>query len=448
MENRLTDISEVRYARSTGDIDIAYQVIGHGPIDLVFVSGFISHLDLNWEFPWYNWPPIFDGIARVIMFDKRGTGLSDRSLGFGSLAERMDDVRAVMDAADVPRAVLWGVSEGCPMSILFAATYPDRVTHLIVYGGLARMRWAPDHPFGVNDEVIEPMAEFLAKNWGTGNVFPLFVQHAPDPDAVRSALARFERSSCTPRMVAEIMRHNLDIDIRSLLGAISVPTLVMHNLHDPLVPVEQGRYLGKHIPGARYIEGPGDFHASWLPEDTLWILDAIFDFLGAPQPKSESDRVLATVLFTDIVSSTERTASLGDHRWRELLDNHDRIARNAVERHQGRLVNTTGDGLIATFDGPARGIHCAETIRKSVDGLGIQIRAGLHTGEVERRGDDITGIGVVIARRICDLATNGELLASRTVKDLVTGSGIPFAERGAHSLKGVPDEWQLFAVGG
>jgi class 3 adenylate cyclase len=442
----VTEISEVRYARSADDIDIAYQVVGRGPIDLVFVSGFISHLDLNWEFPWYNWPPALDGIARVILFDKRGTGLSDRSLGFGSLADRMDDVRTVMDAAGVQRAVLYGVSEGAPMSLLFAATYPDRVSHLIVYAGIARMRWAPDYTFGIKDEIIPVMLEFFEKTWGTGNVFSLFVQHPPDPEAARKALARFERNACTPKMVLEIMHSNLDIDIRSLLSAISVPTLVMHNVNDPTVPVDQGRYLGAHIPGARYVEGPGDCHGSWRPEDVRWTLDAMFEFLGAARPEQEPDRVLATVLFTDIVHSTETTASLGDHRWREVLDRHDQIAKAEVERHQGRLVNTTGDGLVATFDGPARGIRCAETIRRSVDSLGIDIRAGLHTGEVELRGTDITGLGVVIARRICDLASDGELLASRTVKDLVTGSGITFADRGAHSLKGVPDDWQLYAV--
>jgi pimeloyl-ACP methyl ester carboxylesterase/class 3 adenylate cyclase len=435
----MADISPVRYARAADGIDIAYQTVGHGPIDLVFVSGFTSHLDLNWEFPWYNWPPQLDGFARVILFDKRGTGLSDRSLGFGSIADRSDDIRTVMDAVGSDKAVLWGVSEGGPMTILFAATYPQRVSSLIVYGSFAAF------PEGAR-ETFAPVVEWMQENWGTGKAFGLIAQHAPDPVEAERLLARFERSACTRQMLGEILRRNFEIDIRSILPTITVPTLVLHNVHDPLVPFEYGRYLADNIPGAKFVEGPGNFHASWIESDMDWARAAIYEFVGAPRPEQEPDRVLATVLFTDIVHSTERTASLGDHRWREMLDRHDAVARTEVARYHGQLVNTTGDGVVATFDGPARGIRCAETIRKAVDGLGLEIRAGLHTGEVELRGEDITGLGVVIARRICDLASDGELLASRTVKDLVTGSGIAFADRGAHTLKGVPDEWQLYSV--
>jgi pimeloyl-ACP methyl ester carboxylesterase/class 3 adenylate cyclase len=439
-EGKMADISEVRYARAADGIDIAYQTVGHGPIDLVFVSGFTSHLDLNWDFPWYNWPPQFDGFARVILFDKRGTGLSDRSLGFGSLADRSDDVRTVMDACGSEKAVLWGVSEGGPMTLLFAATYPQRVSSLIIYGSFAAL--SPDTP----PENFTPIIEWMQENWGTGKAFGLVAQNAPNTEEAERLLARFERSACTRQMMGEILRRNMEIDVRSILPTISVPTLVLHNVHDPLVPFEHGRYLAEHIPGAKFVEGPGYFHASWIPSDMDWARAAISEFVGAPRPEQEPDRVLATVLFTDIVHSTERTATMGDHRWREVLDRHDLVAKAEVARHQGHLVNTTGDGVVATFDGPARGIRCAETIRKTVDGFGIGIRAGLHTGEVEMRGTDITGLGVVIARRICDLASDGELLASRTVKDLVTGSGIGFADRGAHALKGVPDEWQLYAV--
>lgn len=442
----MTEISVVRYARS-GDIDIAYEVIGEGQMDLVFVSGFISHLDLNWEFPWFNRLFLMDGFARVVAFDKRGTGLSDRSLGFGSIAERTDDIRAVMDAAGIERAALWGVSEGGPLSLLFAATYPDRVSHLLIYGSGARFTWAPDYPIGFQPDQAELILEFMRENWGTGRVYGMFVQHPPDPELATRMLARFERNACTPQMVAEIMRSNGEIDIRSILPTISVPTLVLHNARDPLVSVQHGRYLAEHIPGARYIEGNGDFHGSWREEDMLWVRTAIAEFLGRPQNEPTTlNRVLATVLFTDIVHSTERTAALGDYEWRGVMDRHDRIARGEVERFRGRLVNTTGDGLLATFDSPARGLQCAEAIQKGIGSLGIDIRAGLHTGEVELRGSDITGLGVVIARRICDLAGDGELLTSRTVKDLVTGSGINFAGRGNHSLKGVPDEWQLYAV--
>lgn len=443
----MTEISEVRYTRSADGIDIAYQTVGRGPIDLVFVSGFISHLDLNWEFPWYNWPPQFDGFARVIMFDKRGTGLSDRSLGFGSLADRSDDIRAVMDAAQSERAVLWGVSEGGPLSILFAAMHPDRVSQLVLYGCGARFLSAPDYPYGFKKEDVEPLLKWMVDSWGTGDVFALFVQNPTDPAEARRALARFERNACTPQMVREILQSNLDIDIRHVLPTISVPTLVLHNAHDPLVDVRNGRYLAENIEGAEYIEGPYNCHGTWQDSESQWIRDAIAEFLGgAPRHQADVDRVLATVLFTDIVRSTERTAAAGDHAWREVLDRHDQIARKEVDRFRGQLINTTGDGLVATFDGPARGVRCAAAINRSVRQIGLDVRAGVHTGEVEKRGKDITGLGVVIARRICDLAADGEVLTSRTVKDLVTGSGITFGDRGQHTLKGVPDDWQLYAV--
>jgi pimeloyl-ACP methyl ester carboxylesterase len=443
----MTQISEVRYARSSGDIDIAYEVIGDGPMDLVFVSGFISHLDLNWEFPWFNRLFVMDGFARVIAFDKRGTGLSDRSLGFGSFAERTDDIRAVMDAAGVERAALWGVSEGGPLSLLFAATYPERVSRLIVYGSAARFMRAPDYPIGPSPDQIDPVLDYMSRNWGTGRVYSMFIQHPADPVAAERGLARFERNACTPQMVVEIMRSNAQIDVREILPTISVPTLVVHNAGDPLVDVEHGRYLAEKIPGARYVEGTGDFHGSWRDEDMAWIGLQVAQSLGRPVDEpARLDRVLASVVFTDIVRSTERTAAAGDHGWRALLDRHDEIARREVDRFRGQLVNTTGDGLLATFDSPARGIECARAIQSGVRHLGIDIRAGVHTGEVELRGKDITGLGVVIARRICDLAGEGEVVTSRTVKDLVTASGITFADRGAHALKGVPDEWQLYAV--
>ncbi len=433
---------DIRYARCVGGIDIAYKVMGDGPVDIVFVPGFVSHLDLLDDIPFYC-NPVDDmaRFARVVTFDKRGTGLSDRSLGFGSFADRMDDIRAVMDAAGIERAALYGISEGGPLAILFAATYPDRVTKLCLYGTFARASYDSDYPVGVPWEAAEAVATYLAEDWGTGKGLNLVVQNIP-PEAA-PIVARYERNACTPRMVAEIMRSNIEIDVRSALPAISVPTLVLHAQGDPVVPVELGRWLAEHIPSAEFVEIPGAFHGDW---NTEGLFPEAAAFLAGDAPSSATNRMLATVLFTDIVSSTETDVRVGDHRWRELLDRHDDVAKRRIARHRGRLVKTTGDGLLATFDGPARAITCAQEIALGAKPLGLDIRAGLHTGEVELRGDDITGLGVVIARRVCDLAARDELLASRTVKDLVIGSGISFADRGVHALKGVPDDWQLYAV--
>jgi pimeloyl-ACP methyl ester carboxylesterase len=435
---------EVRYARS-GDADIAYTVFGPGPEELVDIPGFISHQDLIQDTPYGQaWRRALSAAGgRVVTFDKRGTGLSERSLGLGSVAERMDDIRAVMDAAEMERASLVGRSEGGPLAILFAATYPDRVKRLVLSGTFARGVRSDDYPLGMNRERLAQAFTWMRENWGTGEVMKLFIQNTPDD--VIEQLARYERASCTPHMIEEIMWRNVEMDVRDALGAIAVPTLVLHRKGDPVVPVRLGRYLAENIPGARYVELEGNVHGDWRSTVLIEHIGG-FVFGNAPEPEPEIDRVLATVLFTDIVASTERTAAVGDRRWTETLDEHDRIARGEVERYKGRLIKTTGDGVLATFDGPARSIACAKAISKAVGQLGIDIRAGLHTGEVELRGEDISGIGVVIARRICDLAGDGELLASRTVKDLVTGSGITFDEKGSHSLKGVPDDWQLFAV--
>lgn len=439
--------STVRYAPSGGGVDIAYQVVGDGPVDLVFVSGFITHLDLAWEMPNIGWLEQLDGVARVIIFDKRGTGLSDRTLGFGSIDERADDVRAVMDAAGSDRAFVHGVSEGGPMSILFAATDPERVRGLLLYGTAARFSQADDYPFGLSPEEQDSFVKFVADRWGTGRVFEIFMQNAPDPEGARRLIARFERNACTPKMAAEIMRRNFEIDIRPTLSTITVPTLVIHAAGDPIAPVASGRYLAERIPGARFVELPGAFHGSWAPADVALWRDAVLDFLadgGAPaRPVS---RVLATVLFTDIISSTELAARVGDGAWHALLDQHDRIVQQAIDRFGGRLVKTTGDGVLATFESPGRGIACARTLVDALRPHDLRIRAGVHTGEVELREDDVAGIGVVIARRICDLAGEDEILVSRTVKDLVTGSDITLVGRGSHHLKGVPDEWHLFAA--
>lgn len=438
---------DIRYAKSTGEIDIAYTVIGDGPVDLVYVSGFITHLDLSWELPHFAWLQHLDGIARVITFDKRGTGLSDRSLGFGSIEERADDVRAVMDAAGSDTAVLMGVSEGGPMSILVAASSPERVRGLILSGTGARFSMSADYPYGVPEEDVEGTLELIRAAWGTGRVFDIFLQHPPDPEAALRFLARFERNSCTPAMAVEIMRRNLEIDVRPALSAVTAPTLVLHQTGDPAVPVESARYLADRIPGARLHEMPGDFHGSWRGEDSRQFLREVLQFLGAGGADAGPvDRILATILFTDITGSTQLAGRIGDSAWHELLDQHDSIAARHIDRCGGRMISTTGDGVLARFDGPARGIQCAQEIAEGLRPLGVRIRAGVHTGEVELRGGDVTGLGVVIARRVCDLASGDEVLVSRTVKDLVVGSQISFTSRGVHSLKGLAEHWELYAV--
>jgi pimeloyl-ACP methyl ester carboxylesterase len=440
----VTEISEVKYAQSADGIDIAYQTVGRGPIDIVHVSGFISNLDMIWEIPSMSARHRrFAEMGRLIAFDKRGTGVSDRTLGFGSAADRMEDIRAVVDAARVDRAVLYAISEGGPLALLFAATYPDRVSKLVLYGTFARILRGPGYPQGRDPDETYALIHQVAENWGTGRVMRMFIPDAPEE--AEPILARYERSSCTPKMAEEILRKNVEMDVREILPTIGVPTLVVHTTGDPIVPVANGRYLAEHIPEARYVEIDAAVHGTW---DTTnqFLTDEIPKFIVGEAREPDLDRLLATVLFTDIVSSTERTASVGDQSWSRLLDDHDRVARQEMDRYRGRLVKTTGDGLVATFDGPARAIECAQAIHKGIRPLGIDIRAGLHTGEIELRGDDIAGMGVVIARRICDTAGDGELLASRTVKDLVTGSGITFEARGAHELKGVPDSWDLYAV--
>jgi pimeloyl-ACP methyl ester carboxylesterase len=420
--------SEVRYARSADGIDVAFQVLGDGPVDLVFVSGFITHLDLAWELPHFAWLEKLDGLARVITFDKRGTGLSDRSLGFGSLEERTSDIDAVMRAAGSERAYLVGMSEGGPMSILFAATNPERVEGLVLFGTSPKFSRSDDWPSGMPRESADRFVEFVVDRWGTGEVFEVFLQNSPDPVAARATIAHFERNACTPKMAGEIMRRNFEIDVRPLLPTISVPTLVIHATGDPIAPVAGGRHLARHIPDARLEELPGSYHSSWDPTDVTALRDSVVEFIATDRASAISiDRVLSTVLFTDIVSSTEAAARLGDSAWRSLLDAHDRIAATAIERHGGHLVKNTGDGMLATFDGPSSAVACAQAVMTALRTHDLQIRAGVHTGEIELRAElhDVTGVGVVIASRICDLASADEILVSRTVKDLVSGSVVP-----------------------
>lgn len=437
--------AETRYAKS-GDIHIAYQMTGSGPLDLVFVPGFVSHVEFQWENTHVaRFLRRLGSFSRLICFDKRGTGLSDRVGSIPTLEERMDDVRAVMDAAGSQRAALLGISEGGPMCALFAATYPERTSALILYGAIAKAAWAPDAPWGRTREQLEARLKEAGRTWGTGASLPLYAPSLAGDDSVRKWWATFERASASPGAALAIIRMNWEIDVRHALPAIHVPTLILHRAGDRAVNVEQGRVYADRIPGAKYMEFPGDDHAP-VVGDSDTLLDEIEEFLTGVRHGPEPDRVLATVLFTDIVDSTKRAAELGDRQWADLLEQHNRLVRQELERFRGREIETTGDGFHAHFDGPGRAIRCARAIVERVHGLGIDIRAGLHTGEVEITNGTVRGLALHIGARVAAQAGRGEVLVSNTVKDLVAGSGMHFDDRGVHALKGVPGEWRLFAV--
>ncbi|HYM46596.1 MAG TPA: alpha/beta fold hydrolase [Solirubrobacteraceae bacterium] len=437
-------LPETRYARS-GELNIAYQVLGDGPFDLVFVPGFASHLDLQLGMPIVH--EFFQRLAsfsRLILFDKRGTGLSDPVAGPAPLEERMDDLRAVMDAAGSERAAVIGVSEGGPLAILFAASYPERVSALALCGTFACGNPDPeDNPAGARWlQAVTAFGE-TTQEWGTGKTLALF---APGYKGLMASvsLAAFERSCSSPRMLEAIGAMILETDVRDILPTIGVPTLVVHREHE-FIPVEGARYIASHIPGARLAVLPGADHVPWVG-DSEGYLDEIQEFLTGAFAEQAPGRVLSTVLFTDIVSSTEQASELGDRRWRELLEEHYSLVRELLERFRGREVNTTGDGLLATFDGPARAIRCGQALIKRLARSGVPIRAGIHTGECEVIGDDLAGIAVHIGARVAALGGPGELLVSSTVKDLVVGSGIRFQSNGEHELKGVPERWIVYRV--
>jgi class 3 adenylate cyclase len=439
--------SAVRYARS-GDLSIAYRVLGEGDRDVVFVSGFVSHLDLSLELAPLRL--LIEGLgrfARVVLFDTRGTGLSERALGVGTLEERMDDVRAVMNATDLESADMVGISAGGPMALLFAASHPERVRSLALYGSLARVARAPDYPMGADIALLDAYIDELEQTWGTGKTLlrGIFADTPPDEEALE-ALARFERSSSTPQAAASIMRCNVEIDVRHVLSAITAPTLISHCTGDPFIHVGHGRFLADHIPGATYREVDDDFHLTWRADRLRPVLEAIEEFLTGQAHFEEPDRVLKTVLFTDIVDSTATAARMGDGDWHRLLDAHDRVVRRELARFRGVEVKTTGDGFLAAFDGPARGVRCAQEIIERARSAGLHVRAGLHTGECELRGEDIAGLAVHIGARVAAHAAPGEVLVSSTVRDLVAGSGLDFDDRGEHELKGVPGRWKLLAA--
>jgi pimeloyl-ACP methyl ester carboxylesterase len=437
---------KIQYARN-GDVHIAYTIVGDGPLDLIVVSGAITNLEVLWENPDYRrFHEELGTFARVILFDKRGMGLSDR-VRVGTLEERMEDVRAVMDAVGCESAALIGNSEGGPMSLLFAATYPDRTRALILCGAEVKEETTDDWPWGEAtraefDEMITP--ENVVARWGQGRVAAYVVPSRKDDQQLREWFGRLQVQSASPMDGLAFMQMGFEIDVRHIVPSINVPTLITHRVDDEVCHVENGRWLAQHIPGAKYVELPGSTHVSWIDGDD--ILAEIREFVTGVREPEEPDRVLATVLFTDIVGSTERAGELGDRGWRSLLDRHHAAVRRELDRFRGREVDTAGDGFFAVFDGPARGIRCAGAIVEAVRSVGLDVRAGLHTGEVELAGDAVRGISVHTGARIASLADPGEVLVSGTVKDLIAGSGIELDDRGVHELKGIPGEWRVYAV--
>jgi pimeloyl-ACP methyl ester carboxylesterase len=440
---------ETRYAHS-GEFSIAYQVVGEGDLDLVYIPGFASHLEVFWEEPRYSrFLHRLASFARLILIDRLGTGLSDR-LPPGEAAiieQRGDDIRAVMDAVGSERAAILGWSEATLPCTVFAATHPERCQALVLYGGFPVILEKEGYPHGISEEQYDRFMDVSVGKWPDGQLLRLWAPSHEDDQAARDWFERYQRMAASPGSMKALWGALRETDVRPALPTISVPTLVLHRTGDTLIPVEASRYMAERIPGAKLVEFPGDDHLWWFGDQDA-ISDEIEEFLTGARHVPEPDRVLSTVLFTDIVGSTERAAALGDSDWRALLERHDSIVRRELENHRGREVKTTGDGFLATFDGPARGITCARAIVEGVRPLGIEVRAGMHTGECEVLGDDVGGIAVHTGARVSAKAGPGEVLVSHTVKDLVAGSGIEFDDRGAHELKGVPGEWRLYAVAG
>jgi class 3 adenylate cyclase/pimeloyl-ACP methyl ester carboxylesterase len=435
---------QTKYTTNAG-ASIAYQVVGDGPIDVVFMGSWFSHVEAIWDSPGAGvFLPRLAALGRLIQFDKRGVGLSDPVplTSLPTLEEWMEDLRAVLDVAESPRTVVMAAVDAGPMAMLFAATYPERTAGLILGGSYARFARADDYPWGAPPEWIQAAPEWLRSKWGTTEYVRAFSRGWNEE--LVEASARWFRLCASPGMAAALLAMAQQIDVRNVLPSIRVPTLVIHRKDDSYIRVEHGRYLAEHITGARYVELPGSDPGWGSTDDLAW--DEIEEFLTGHRPVPQVDRVLATVMFTDLVGSTERAAQLGDHRWKELLEKHNEIVRRELKAHRGREVKTVGDGFLATFDGPARAILCARAIQDRLRALELEMRVGLHTGEVELMGDDVGGVGVHIAARVAALADGGDILVSRTVTDLVAGSGIEFDDRGMHPLKGLSGEWQLFAV--
>ncbi len=438
-------MTEVRFARS-GDVNVAYRVVGDGPIDLVYAQGSYTHLDVYWELPAFrHYCERLAEFTRLILFDKRGYGMSDRVPGATTLEDRMDDIRAIMDAVGSERAAIIGESEGGPLALLFAAAHPERTSALILQGGEVRERTDEEWPWGeATVEEHEANMAGLAGRWGGGTGIWQIAPSVNGLEWARAWRAKVQLNAATPSAAEAFMRMAFEIDVRDVVPTVNVPTLVIHAADDRVCHVENGRYLARHIPGARYVELPGSDHVPWFdPEPTV---AEIREFLTGTRETASPDRVLVTILFTDLVTSSEMAASLGDRRWRDLLEQHHTAIRRELTRFDGREVDTAGDGFFATFDGPARAIRCARAIMAGVADLGLGLRAGLHTGEVEVLGDKVAGIAVNIGARVAGEAAAGEILVSSTVRDLVAGSGITFADVGRRTLKGFDGSWQLFSV--
>jgi class 3 adenylate cyclase/esterase/lipase len=438
---------KTEYAKS-GEIHIAYQVIGDGPFDLIMVPGWVSNVELAWENAEYSrFRQRLASFSRLITFDKRGTGLSDRlsESELPDLERRMDDVRAVMDAVDSDHAALMGISEGGSMSVLFAATYPKQTIALIMIGVLTKGVWSHDYPWAPTPEQRQRWFDSIEKDWGgTVNLESMAPSVMNDPK-FKEWWSAYLRQSASPAAAKALSKMNAQIDVRDVLSSIHVPTLILNRIGDKVSDIEEARYIYSKIPGAKLVELPGNDHLPWVG-DSKALLDEVEEFLTGTRPFYQGDRVLATILFTDIVSSTRHARNLGDQKWHIILERHNTLIRDKISKFDGREIETAGDGFLVTFDGPARAIRCSCAIRDAVKQLGIEIRAGLHTGEIELIGEKVCGIGVHIASRVLDNASPNEVLVSRTVRDLISGSGINLKEKGVYNLKGIPEEWRLFTV--
>jgi len=440
----MADIPTTRYVKSD-DVHVAYQVIGDGPVDVLWVPGFVSHMEAAWQNPHAAAQMRrLSSFCRLILFDKRGTGMSDRGSQIFTLEQRMHDVQAILDEIGSERAVLFGVSEGGPMSLLYAASYPERTAALVLYGSYAKRSWAPDYPLGWKDEQWERVLGNIEHNWGTpqGTSLAMWAPSLMKDPVAAERMASYFRAAASPGAAAAVMRMNREIDVRNILPTIRTPTLILHRTGDRVSEIGHARYMAEHIPNAKLIELPGIDHTYWIGGEV--IADHIEQFVTGRREHRQPERMLATVMFVDIVNSTQRAATLGDDPWRQLLEKFYDKVREVLQRYKGREINTSGDGLFATFDGPARAVRCAGAIRDAVGTLGLEVRCGLHTGECEIVADDLAGIAVHIGARVAGLADAGKILVSQTLRDLVAGSGLTFEALGSHVLKGVPGEWQLY----
>jgi pimeloyl-ACP methyl ester carboxylesterase len=439
------DIPQVRYAKS-GDVNIAYQVIGSGTIDLVLIPGLFSNIDHHWEEPGFaRFLRRLASFSRLIVVDPRGTGLSDRAQQYPPMEEQVDDILSVLDAVGSRLAAFLVFSQAGPIAMLFAATHPERTRALVLYATYAMNGLTEDYPWGRSTEWLDNFDRLIEREWGTGFFLPQIAPSRVDDSSFRSWWARMERASCGPGNAHTYFRVYAQTDVRSILPSIQVPTLVLQRDADIFRDPGHSKYLASHIPSARYVELSGVDHLPYVG-DADAIVEEVQEFLTGVRPLPDHDRVLASVLFTDIVASTDKASAIGDRAWKELLERHDGLIRRELGAFRGREIHTTGDGFLATFDGPARAIRCARSIVDAVHGIGLQVRAGIHTGEIELMGDQVGGIAVHIGARVAALADADQVLVSGTVKDLVAGSGIEFEDRGSHTLKGVPGQWRVFAV--